>query len=42
LLNVIGIVTRHMNSQILNCDAATLGMNPKALPLLLRQRIQEL
>jgi hypothetical protein len=36
LLDVIGIVTRHMTSQIPNRDAATLGMNPKASPLLRR------
>jgi len=42
LLDVIGIVARHMSDQIPNRDPATLGMNPKALPLLQRELLQEL
>src|SRR6516164_3711382 len=42
LLDVIGIVARHMSDQIPDRDPATLGMNPKALPLLRRELLQEL
>jgi hypothetical protein len=34
LLDVIGIVAHHMNRQIPDGDAATLGMNPGTFPLL--------
>jgi len=42
LLDVIGIVTGHVNRQIRNRDSASLRMNPKAVPLLRRQAIQKL
>ena len=42
LLDVIGIVARHMCDQAPNRNSATLGMNPKALPLLRSELLEEL
>jgi len=42
LLYVIGIVTRHMDNQIPDRDAATLGVDTKAFPLFWRDLLHEL
>jgi hypothetical protein len=42
LLDVIGIVARHMDDQIPDRDAATLGMDAEAFPLFWRDVLEEL
>jgi hypothetical protein len=42
LLDVIGVVARHMDDQIPDRDAATLGMDAKAFPPFWRDLLQEL
>jgi hypothetical protein len=42
LLDVIGIVARHMDDQIPDRDAAALGMDSEALPLFWRNVLEEL
>ena len=42
LLDVIGIVACHMDDQILDRDAATLGMDAIAFPLFWRDVLEEL
>jgi hypothetical protein len=42
LLDVIGIVARHMDDQIPDRDAAALGMDAKAFPLFWRDVLEEL
>jgi len=42
LLDVIGIVARHMDDQIPDRDAATLGMDAETFPLFWRDVLEEL
>jgi hypothetical protein len=42
LLDVIGIVARHMDGQIPDRDAAPLGMDARAFPLFRRDLFQKL